>query len=68
MVNLSSLYGKCMQSRQKEKQRLIYKAILPTRTTVKTGEKEGGIQLTLGGYQRGGGGRLWLGGGVCADA
>ena len=36
-----------MQSGQKEKQRLIYKAILSARTTVKTREKEVGIQLTL---------------------
>ena len=49
MVNLSSylLYGACVRSRQKEKQRLIYKVILFARTTVETREKEVGIQLTL---------------------
>ena len=47
MVNLSSLYSKYIQPRQKEKQRLIYKAILSARTTVKTREKEVGIELTL---------------------
>ena len=36
-----------MQSRQNEKQRLIYKAILSARTAEKTREKEVGIQLTL---------------------
>ena len=36
-----------MQSRHKEKQRLIYKAILSARTAVKTREKDVGIQLTL---------------------
>ena len=53
MVNLSSLYGKCMTSRQKEKQRLIYKAILSARTTVKQEKKEMGIQLTLKNCQEG---------------
>ena len=36
-----------MQSRQKEKQRLIYKAILSARIAVKQEKKEVGIQLTL---------------------
>ena len=40
-----------MQTRQKEKQRLIYKAILSARTTVKQEKKEVGIQLTLKNYQ-----------------
>ena len=39
-----------MQSRQKEKQRLIYKATLSARTTVETREKVG-IQLTPKNYQ-----------------
>ena len=46
-VNLSVLlYGTCMLSRRKEKQRLVYKTLLSIRTTVETREKAVEVQLT----------------------